>query len=107
VGGCGICAWESWKDLEGAKLLYGGVLKCQASWNPKGPKSLLGICVCVCVCVAGLSKQHPILLLTQRCDLGHIAGLLQYPFLFTARGWIRLIGLLKSPPALTPHNEME
>ena len=74
--------------------------------TPRAPR-VYWASVCVCVCVAGLSKQHPILLLTQRCDLGHIAGLLQYPFLFTARGWIRLIGLLKSPPALTPHNEME
>lgn len=74
--------------------------------EPQGPQESTGH-LCVCVCVADLSKQHPILLLTQRCDLGHIAGLLQYPFLFTARGWIRLIGLLKSPPALTPHNEME
>ena len=74
--------------------------------EPQEPQESTGH-LCVCVCVAGLSKQHPILLLTQRCDLGHIAGLLQYPFLFTARGWIRLVGLLKSPPALTPHNEME
>ena len=52
--------------------------------EPQEPQESTGhlcVCVCVCVCVyAGLSKEHPILLLTQRCDLGHIAGLLQYPF---------------------------
>lgn len=74
-----LSAWESWKDLKGAQAALWRGFEMPGLLEPQEPQESTGY-LCVCVCVAGLIKEHPILLLTQRCDLGHIAILLQYPF---------------------------